>query len=145
MLTPILTVRVRLILLCGEHVLLAYDKEDEVYFLPGGGLEHGESAAACVHREINEECDLELPPNLRPFGLIENQYSRGDRDIHELLIHFTGELFAAPPAVASREPRLEFSWHSIDKPGVVIWPHATHNAIIAARRGHDHFFYEELQ
>jgi len=38
-----------------NHVLLVYDLEKKVWELPGGKLEYGETARACIRREVSEE------------------------------------------------------------------------------------------
>ena len=47
--------------------LLAVVKTDRGHYLPGGGLEAGESADDAVRRECMEECGIEVR-NLRPLG-----------------------------------------------------------------------------
>ena len=39
------------------HVLVVRES-DEFWSLPGGGLEHGETAATCLKREIKEELGI---------------------------------------------------------------------------------------
>ena len=140
------TVRVRLILFCAGHVLAVRDRTTDHWFLPGGGLEHGESTLSCLRREIAEECDLPLPEELRFFGLLENRYQWESRDIHEMLIHFTGRLEgAAPPAIAEREAHLDFQWLPMASfRETVIWPPESHDMISAAWRAPDMAQYAPL-
>jgi 8-oxo-dGTP diphosphatase len=140
------TVRARLILLCADHVLVAHHKPTNTHFMPGGGLEHGESVIACLRREIVEECDLELPDRLTPFGILENRFTENSRDIHELLVHFTAVLDdLSPRPVKSRETDLEFLWMQISNvTEIEIWPPETYAAIRAAVLGPTGFHYAPI-
>jgi 8-oxo-dGTP diphosphatase len=142
----ILTVRVRLILLCADHVLVAYHKPTNTHFMPGGGLDHGESAIACLRREIVEECDLQLPDKLTPFGILENRFTENSSDVHELLVHFTAVLGdLTPRLVKSRETDLEFLWVPTAKvTETEIWPPETYAAISAAVLGPAGFHYAPI-
>jgi 8-oxo-dGTP pyrophosphatase MutT (NUDIX family) len=142
-----LTVRVRLILLCADQVLVAYHSPTKTYFMPGGGLEHGESSIACLRREMNEECDIKLPDELIPFGVLENRFIENNTDIHEILIHFGARIQAtAPPIVNSRELDLEFSWIAISSIAETeIWPPETYDAIRSAYLKLTAFHYAPLE
>jgi ADP-ribose pyrophosphatase YjhB (NUDIX family) len=142
-----LTIRVRLILLCSDHVLVVRHLPTNTNFMPGGGLEHGESSIDCLHREFAEECDLLLPNELQPFGIIENRFTESNRDIHEVLIHFSAVLQnLLPPAVNSREPELEFRWISIATlRDTEIWPPETYNAIHSAYSNTTRFYHAPLE
>lgn len=41
-------------------LLLTYERNTDVYMTPGGGLEGGESLAACCEREVREESGYEV-------------------------------------------------------------------------------------
>jgi 8-oxo-dGTP pyrophosphatase MutT (NUDIX family) len=141
-----LTVRVRLILHSADHILLAHHKPTNTNFMPGGGLEHGESAISCLRREIAEECDLTLPDKLTPFGILENRFTEDSRDIHELLVHFSAVLDdLTPKPVNSRETDLEFRWVQLARLSEVeIWPHETYAAIHASKSGSPGFHYAPI-
>jgi ADP-ribose pyrophosphatase YjhB (NUDIX family) len=141
------TVRVRLILLCSEHVLVAYHQPTNTHFMPGGGLEHGESSINCLRREIAEECDLTLPRELAPFGILENCFTEANRDVHEVLIHFAATLDeATPPQVNSREADLAFFWVPLATlTETEIWPPTTYAAIRAAQTNKLGFHYAPLE
>lgn len=142
-----LTIRVRLILLCADHVLVAYHSPTKTYFMPGGGLEHGESSIACLRREMNEECDVNLPDELIPFGILENRFTENNTDVHEILIHFGAKLKAvSPPSVKSKEVDLSFFWISIFSIAESeIWPPETYEAIRAAHLNLTAFHYAPLE
>ncbi len=141
-----LTVRARLILFCADHVLVAHHKPTNTYFMPGGGVEHGESSIACLRREIVEECDLELPSELVPFGILENRFEENGRDIHEILIHFGASLKdSTPRTVMTREADLKFEWLPLTKmTETEIWPPETYSAIRKANSDMTGFHYAPL-
>jgi 8-oxo-dGTP pyrophosphatase MutT (NUDIX family) len=142
-----LTIRVRLILLCADHVLVAHHLPTNTYFMPGGGLEHGESSINCLRREIAEECDLSLPDELNPFGVLENRFTESNQDIHEILFHFSAVLSKqSPPLVTSREVDLEFIWISLSSlRETEIWPPETCDAIQSAHSNFTRFYYVPLE
>jgi 8-oxo-dGTP pyrophosphatase MutT (NUDIX family) len=56
------------------RVLSTRSRGKDVYYLPGGKREPGESDEACVRREIREELAVELKPEtLRKLGVFEAQ------------------------------------------------------------------------
>lgn len=46
------------IVLNGSMLLLSYAVNDDLYFIPGGGLEAGETLSECCRREIAEETGI---------------------------------------------------------------------------------------
>jgi ADP-ribose pyrophosphatase YjhB (NUDIX family) len=55
-----------------EHVLLVRHTYVSGWYLPGGGVEAGESAEAAVARELSEEASVELLARPRLHGLFFN-------------------------------------------------------------------------
>ncbi len=76
----------RAVVIHQEKVLLLYLKKNEVYNLPGGGLEKGETLDQCVLRELKEETGyLGLTPiptmtviEYYPNGIFESHFYRVD-------------------------------------------------------------------
>ena len=74
-------VRVYAILIAQDHVLLCEEKiKGGIFFkLPGGGLEIGESPAACLQRELQEELKWDCPTIdnlcLTPPMYIQNKWN----------------------------------------------------------------------
>lgn len=107
------------------HVLLCRAAKGYSY-LPGGHVEHGESAAAALRREFLEEC--RLPVTVGPLALIsEGAFTAGRKATlhHELLLVFHVEPSRPPakprsrtspranpdlPDVRSVEPEIDFHW-----------------------------------
>ncbi|PWR19217.1 NUDIX hydrolase [Zavarzinia compransoris] len=71
----------------GDHVLVHSPAGENIWSLPGGRVEFGESAAETLAREIREE--LSRAAAIGPLRcLIENYFTLDGRDVHELcLIH----------------------------------------------------------
>lgn len=45
----------RAVVLEDEKILLSYEKENDLYMIPGGGMEEGEDPETCAMREVSEE------------------------------------------------------------------------------------------
>lgn len=105
---------VRGILIADGKVLVAHELGAANTFLPGGHIEHGESAEAALVREIDEE--LGLRPTVRQFlGAVEHIWPEGALDNQEINLLFKMEIEGLtshePPP--SCEPHLEFLWVDI--------------------------------
>ena len=50
------------ILVSDDSILLVYARNNDVWMIPGGGLEEGEDEASCVIREISEETGYAVKP-----------------------------------------------------------------------------------
>lgn len=55
---PILAIRA--VVRRGDKLLVINNRRDGFYYLPGGKLEHGETIADCIHRELTEEIPTEI-------------------------------------------------------------------------------------
>lgn len=95
-------VAARALILHRGHVLLLHAVEPgrEFYFLPGGGVHHGETMAAACEREVLEETGLRVRA-VRPIYLREFIAARHNRraafmpaDNHTLALVFLCELDA---------------------------------------------------
>lgn len=68
-----LTLGARAIVLDGEQrVLLVRHTYVAGWHLPGGGVEPGETALDCVRREVREEGNVDIGPDLTLHGLYHN-------------------------------------------------------------------------
>lgn len=112
------------ILLDGSRILLCFNPNKEYYYLPGGHIEFGESAAYALRRELMEECDL--PITVGPLVMVdEHSFQTKKRLHHEMNLVFHVEHL--PPTgtdsgnrkkpksadwrdVRSLEPDLEIRW-----------------------------------
>ncbi|WP_415143486.1 NUDIX hydrolase [Nocardioides sp.] len=86
------------VILRGEEILLSRLSErittEELWTLPGGGLDHGEDPRTAVVREVYEEAGLEVEigPETRVFSRHQARaWRRGRRvDAHSLMVVFDG-------------------------------------------------------
>ncbi|HVX55593.1 NUDIX domain-containing protein [Nocardioides sp.] len=98
------------VILRGEDILLSrlspMVTSDEVWSLPGGGLDHGEDPRAAVVREVREETGLEVTvgETARVFSHHGRRTWRGRQvDAHALRIVYDGWVAADAPAPQTQE------------------------------------------
>lgn len=72
-LTRPLTVGVRLLAIKQDTVLLVKHTYQDAWYLPGGGVQKGESLEAAIRREVSEEAGAALG-DLHLFGVYSNFY-----------------------------------------------------------------------
>lgn len=82
-----------------------------VYSPPGGKMEHFESFAQTVHREVSEECGLEIE-NLK-FLCIKNlkEYPPD----HFVNLGFTADWKSGEPQLLEPEKIESWNWYSLDR------------------------------
>ena len=101
---------VRGVFIRGNKVLVARATPDLV-FLPGGHLEEGETAAACLARECLEEFGAQVSVGAL-LGVVESRYSDGEQTVHQIDLLLNATL--ADLDTSSREPHLTFFWAELD-------------------------------
>jgi len=63
----------RAVIVRGEEILLSHEIKTDIWMIPGGGLEEGESPEECCVRETEEETGLIVRP-LRHFLTLNEYY-----------------------------------------------------------------------
>ncbi|MHB8652234.1 MAG: NUDIX domain-containing protein [Minisyncoccota bacterium] len=93
------------------NILLAYFKEKEYYFLPGGHVEFGESIGKTLEREMLEETGLSaMAKDL--ILVFEHTWHNKTKLVHEMNYVLMYELDSPPEIVSATVPHLEFAWVS---------------------------------
>ena len=101
---------VRGVLLREGRVLVAR-ATPSLTFLPGGHLEKGETAAACLARECLEEFGAQVSVGAL-LGGVESRYFDDGQTVHQLDLLLEATL--SDPEVGRREPHLTFFWAELD-------------------------------
>lgn len=106
----------RAIIIDQEHLLVCrtLDLPSNFYFIPGGHIEHGESAEQTVIRELKEESGSECTIK-RFLGCLEHSFEPGYSSIchnHEYNFIFEAESVSLkfPHAIPQCEANLELLW-----------------------------------
>lgn len=104
----------------GSRVLLCRNAKHGYFYLPGGHVEPGESAAEALSREFLEETGLSVRPT-HCLLVLEHRFTQRGKPRHEVCVMFHVEHPQAdePPVIESREPDIGFAWVEIDRLGEV--------------------------
>lgn len=111
---------VRLMISSGEYILVAkYKRGDEdIYFLPGGGIEYNESVIAAAYRELEEEMGITESQIkfIEPVAVYEHSWDDKGHPIHEISIVCKCEIegLSSDKEVLSKESHLEFIWERVE-------------------------------
>ncbi|MBO6558813.1 MAG: NUDIX domain-containing protein [Pseudomonadales bacterium] len=104
-----------------ERVLLHQFEGDEFWALPGGRVEHGESALDTVVREMKEELSIDIV-DAQPVWAADNFFHYLDRNCHEMGVYFKVRASSDSYIYSERqfegienETPLTFRWFEIDE------------------------------
>lgn len=103
----------RAIIFDGDRILLSYAAEVDVWMLPGGGLEGGESPKACCIREVAEETGLKVIPR-RCFFILNEYFGERKYRSYYYLCTKIGET-PRRPTDWEREVGMRPVWTDFDK------------------------------
>lgn len=78
------------ILIRGGKILLSYEKNEDQYLIPGGGLEAGESLKECCARELREEAGIRVNPH-KHYLTLEEYYHEWYFKSHYFLCGYLGD------------------------------------------------------
>jgi 8-oxo-dGTP diphosphatase len=98
-------------LAANETGMVAVVRTSMGLFLPGGGIDPGESPTETVVREFWEECGLEVAVGAWSVRAIDFVYSPNDRVVFEKLSTFVHTTWTGRRGVA-QEPDHELDWVS---------------------------------
>lgn len=99
----------RAVIVSGSRILLCRNIKGTYYYLPGGHVEHGESAARAVERELMEEGGVVCTAT-DCLLVHENLFEVGSRKHHEVNVVFYVQRNASDEEVASLEPEIALEW-----------------------------------
>ena len=104
------------VLVADNNLLLCHTRGAWNTYLPGGHIEHGESAPVALAREIDEEMGWQV--DVESFlGAVEHAYERDGSRICEINLVFS---MRTPQADPERQPPscedyIEFQWQPLDE------------------------------
>ncbi len=129
---PVQSVRARAVIPDGEGRIL-FDKTHHrdrapFYWLPGGGVEPGETAAEALERELIEEVALRIEV-IRLLYLSENIFVESGDYRHEVILYFLARPIG-PTGGAPSDPR-DHEWHAPAATPGPFMPRAVAEAVIA--------------
>lgn len=90
-------------------------------FLPGGGVEHGETIEQAIVREVREECALAVRLGPWRAHAIQHAWSRAERTSFEKRSTFASAELMGPWAMRT-PPEHELVWHAIESAASKLGP-----------------------
>jgi ADP-ribose pyrophosphatase YjhB (NUDIX family) len=108
---PELTVRTRAVIVEGGLVLMDrthHADRDVFYWLPGGGIEPGETSEEALRRELMEEAAVEIRVG-RTLYVSENLFVESGEYRHEVILYRLAQVIGGPHGEPA-DPRMH-EWH----------------------------------
>lgn len=117
---PSTPVRIRvaaIIVRDGAVLMVRHEKDGRSYWmLPGGGLDHGETLAEALARELREELNLEI--SVKDLALV-NDTIAPDKHRHILNLYFTADIVSGEAVLGSDERVVEVAWQPVETLGTL--------------------------
>jgi ADP-ribose pyrophosphatase YjhB (NUDIX family) len=119
----------------GERVLLCQNRKHGYFYLPGGHVESGETAAAALAREMQEEAAIGVAVG-RVVLVEEHLFVQGGKSRHEINVYFSMSTTADPTGIRSVEDQIAFAWVAVtDLEHTDIRPAHSRDVVCAAASG----------
>ena len=123
----------RAVIIQAGNVLLSHDVKTEVWMLPGGGIEAGETPEACCAREIEEETGY-IIVSMRKF-LVMNEYYEEYRFISHCFACEARAGGRLQLTEAERQRGLQAEWLPVEKAVDMFSRHQEYAAVSEEKRG----------
>ena len=114
-------------------MLVSHEETDDLYLIPGGGLEAGETPEDCVCRELLEETGYVVRPE-RKFLVINEYYEEYKFETHYFICSVTGR-GERSLTEHEREVGLEPRWCDVGEVSDIFSRHADYAATNEEKRG----------
>ncbi len=119
----------------GERVLLCQNRKHGYFYLPGGHVESGETAAAALAREMQEEAAVSVAVG-RIVQVEEHVFVQGGKSRHEINAYFSMSTTADLTSIRSVEHQIAFAWVAVtDLAHTDIRPAHSRDVVRAAASG----------
>lgn len=97
----------------GERVLLCQSRKHGYYYLPGGHVEPGETAATALVREMQEEAAVDVIAGAA-IRVEEHLFAQHGKARHEINVYMLMHTASDPQTIHSVEPDITFAWIALD-------------------------------
>ncbi|MDD4519684.1 MAG: NUDIX domain-containing protein [Alphaproteobacteria bacterium] len=101
-------VNIRALIIRGDKIVLCKNIKGGFYFLPGGGLEEGETINQCIIRELKEETNIKENEVLINKSIETIEHIFEDKGIVYHEINLIKNVYVTTDVIESREDHLEF-------------------------------------
>lgn len=101
-------VNIRALIIRGDKIVLCKNIKGGFYFLPGGGLEEGETINQCIIRELQEETNIKENEVLINKNVETIEHIFEDKGVVYHEINLIKNVYVTTDVIKSRENHLEF-------------------------------------
>lgn len=110
-------INVRALIIRDDKILLCKNIKGGFYFLPGGGLEEGETINQCIVRELQEETNIKESEILINKNIETIEHIFEDKGIKYHEINLVKNVYVTTGLIKSQEDHLEFEEVSLKELG----------------------------